>query len=690
MRVAIIGSGVTGLAAASHLHKHGCDVVVYEASDHVGGHAHTQYVNGIPVDTGFMVLNRVTYPNLLKWFKESGVLLENSEMSFSVSLSDANIEWSSDAPFASASSYYSPNFYGMLYDITRFKRDATQFVENKEPDTTTTMEQFLQKHGYGYYFIHYYLVPMMAAIWSCDTGDTLKFPALFLLKFFYNHHLLQVSGRPLWLTVKGRCADGYVSKVTAPFADKIHVNNPVKEVYATSTGKVKVVANDEDEFDRVVFANHAPDVLKILKDVLPEEQDILSKFKYQENDVWLHHDTSLMPKNPAAWACWNFIGNSDLGCCVTYWLKRLQNIESNDQPIFVTLNPSTPPKAELVVNHWKASHPVPSLHTINSDDLFSKIQGKRNMWFAGAYQGNGFHEDGFKSGMAAANDLLQGPWKPLPNNVMHPIGMVDSMCRNVVLSYLKSTISSGTLEVHDIGHGVTTMGDGKEPKAILTVMRPQFYSKMCWRSALGLADAFIAGDVLCDDLCILFELIVNNRKKKEGAIAPSLMTSILGQLTAYWTHQSRNNSVNNTRQNIHEHYDLGNDFFKLFLDKSMSYSCGIFNKPDESLYDSQMNKVNRLIELACVKPGDRVLEIGFGWGTMSIELAKLGCKVTGLTLSSEQKKYAEQRAKEMGVADNISFELVDYRQYVPEQKFDRIVSCEMLEAVGHDYLPDFF
>nr|CAB3457529.1 unnamed protein product [Digitaria exilis] len=510
MRVAVVGAGVSGLAAAHELARSGggVRVTVYEKEDCLGGHARTVAVEDagggtVHLDLGFMVFNRVTYPNMLEWFEELGVEMEISDMSFSVSTqlgtSSSRCEWGSrngiSGLLAQKSNAISPSFWRMIHEILKFKNDALKYLEdcenNPDIDRNETLGQFIQSHGYSQFFQEAYLIPICACIWSCPSQGVLGFSAFFVLSFCRNHHLLQLFGRPQWLTVKGR-SHTYVQK----------------------------------------------------------------------------------------------------------------NIESTDRPFLVTLNPPHVP--DHVLQKWYTSHPVPSVAAAKASLELHHIQGNRGIWFCGAYQGK----------------------------------LLDQL----ILVMVSMKMDSSLLEEGGTMFSFGEVGKKCHVKSVLRVHDPMFYWKVATEADLGLADAYING---------YFSFV----DKREGLL----------------------------------NLFLSNEFFSLFLDPSMTYSCAIFKTEDKSLEAAQLRKVCLLIDKAKVERDHHVLEIGCGWGSLAVQLVKqTGCKYTGVTLSVEQLKYAQRKVKEAGLEDHISFMLCDYRQIPTHRKYDRIISCEMIEGVGHEYMDDFF
>lgn len=724
MKVAVVGSGVAGLAAAWTLARAGIDVDIYEKDSHVGGHAWTVLAApDLPVDVGFMVLNRVTYPNLISFFDEIGVDLETSDMSFSVSLDKGRgCEWGSNGLqglFAQKRNALNPSFLYMIREMLKFQTDVTQYLARVESDEKAserreTLEQFLVTHKYSTKFQDCYLLPVCASIWSCSTEGVLGFSAFSVLSFLRNHHMLQILGRPQWLTVKGR-SETYVKKVVSELESRgcnVFTDRGVTEILTTDSGvEIKDSSGNSVTYEKCIVATHAPDVIPLLgKQASTDERQILGAFLYASSDIYLHRDSSFMPRRKAAWSAWNFQGSGNGDLSVTYWLNVLQNLGDTGAPVFVTLNPSHEPRD--VVQKWKTGHPIPSPAAAMAASQLATIQGKRNLWFCGAYQGYGFHEDGFKAGMVAAKNLLGEAFVPLSNHKFLVPSWSQYAARAAVLAFLKGFIHLGILRVCETGGTAIEFGGegvSSEKKAsmeaCLHVKNPAFYWKVATRADLGLADAFVDGDFTCkggsDGLLAFLLMLIANRDRArrpsmtplrtKGWWRPAMPTAILGSAALYWRHLSRSNTLTKARRNISDHYDLSNDMFATFLDKTMTYSCAIFKEPHEDLEPAQLRKLQHMIKKARIESHHHVLEIGFGWGSMAMEVVKsTGCRYTGITLSKQQLELAEQRVKAAGLQDRISFKLCDYRQLPGVGVYDRILSCEMLEAVGHEFIGEYF
>ncbi|KAJ1296603.1 hypothetical protein BS78_01G314400 [Paspalum vaginatum] len=735
MKVAVVGAGAAGLAAAHELARSGggaLQVALYEKQDRLGGHA----CRTVDVDDGSsgtvhlhlggfsMVFNQGTSPNMMAWLEGLGVEVERSDMSFSVSTmldGDKGFEWGSrnsiSGLLAQKRNSLSPSFWRMILEIFKFKNHAIKYLEdherNPDLDRNETLGQFISSHGYSKLFQDAYLIPMCACIWSCPSQGVLGFPAFFVLSYCRDNHLLELFGRLQWQIVKG-CLESYVNKAKGELESlgcQIKTSCEVKSVSRLEGGyKVSEVNGLEDIYDQIIFGVNAPDALKILgAEATHDELRILGAFQYINSDVYLHRDESFMPQSSSAWSARNFLGTTNSSLCVTYWLNLIQNVEAS-RPFLVTLNPHRVPNH--VLHKWHTSYPTPSIGSAKASLELSHIQGKRGLWFCGSYQGYGFHEDGVKAGKAAAERLLGKKCDLLVNPKVVVPSWTEAGARLLVARFLDRYISIGNLSLVEEGGSTFSFGKACEKchiKSVLKVHDPQFYWKVATEADIGFADAYIHGYFSFADhreglLNLLLILIANrDAHKNSSSIAskrsyirrgwwtPLLLTAGVASAKYILSHVSRKNTVTQTRRNISEHYDLSNDFFALFLDPTMNYSSGIFKVEGESLESAQLRKVRVLIDKANVERDHHVLEIGSGWGTLAIEVVKrTDCKYTGITLSEEQLKYAQRKVKEAGLEDRITFLLCDYRQIPMCHKYDRIISCEMIEHVGHEYMDEFF
>lgn len=409
MRVAVIGSGIAGLASAWLLSR-GHDVVLYEASNRVGGHVHTHRVamhgQEYAVDTGFIVHNPVNYPLLTALFDELGVATQPTTMSFAVSSEASGLEYNAtslNTLFCQRRNLWSPRFLGMLRDLFRFYRDAPALLGAAGPGPT--LGEYLAEGGYGAMFRDEHLVPMACALWSSPSTSILGFPAKYLAQFMANHHMLQVSRRPDWRVVQGGSAR-YVEALRARWQVRERVATPVLAVQRHAD-RVDVTSHRGIEtFDEVVLACHADQALALLTDAHPAERDVLGAMAYQPNDTVLHTDARLLPRSRKAWAAWNAWVPATPGaaCTVSYCMNLLQGIDS-PEPLIVTLNQTDAIDPAKVLRRMAYHHPVYSHASVAAQARKGEIQGKRRTWFAGAYWGWGFHEDGMRSAVDLAREF---------------------------------------------------------------------------------------------------------------------------------------------------------------------------------------------------------------------------------------------------------------------------------------------
>lgn len=774
------------------------------------------------------------------WFQELGVKVENTDMSLSVSLDGGkHLEWSSDGLaglMANKTQLFRPSFYRFLKDMVRFNKEAGKILTLAldDPRRYITIKQYLREEGYSADFATNYLLPMMAALWSASIGDVLNFPAAQLIGFMCNHKMLQIFDRPVWKTVAGRSRQ-YTEKILSILGDKAHLSSPITKVKRIQNGKsIKYeVFKGADQrsmgtFDQVVFACHAPLAVKLLQEQSncdPELIKLLEDIQYEDNVVYVHSDTSLMPKSKAAWSAWNCIGKSEhlkthlsrknvakesfeggdsgfgnhftdingelegeegrmKAVYVTYYLNRLQNLTSKAD-ILVSLNPHHQPDPKLVYKKQIMAHPQFTPKTLAARKAIAKdYQGKDGLWFCGAWQGYGFHEDGCRAGFEVATSIsnVALPWVTsksemvlAPPNLIAPLskhmqgGILDKLssiihyelpvavCKWMVLKFLRQAIQQGTLHLKFSDGKIVTIGDGstcgcdKKP-VTLRIFDDWFFVKVAMEYDLGLARSYMAGyfnvEKLSDDnsydqiirpsklrdesnivlgdpvgLTRLFWLFIGNRDsgkvftpKRSVKIYSNALTNAAGLFLAkvgaslnFFRYKLTmdNSERGGSLKNIHAHYDLSNDLFRTFLDKqTLMYSSAIYDavkipgplgklRFKDSLESAEVRKLDTLLARAQVQKGQTLLDIGFGWGGLSLHAAKkYGCKVTGITLSVEQKALAEERVRNEGLEHLINFEVCDYRTFARRKEnrgyFDRVLSCEMIEAVGHEHLGEFY
>src|SRR5512135_1926948 len=417
MKIAIIGSGISGLGAA-HTLRDDARITLYESGPRLGGHTNTVDVTleGVTagVDTGFLVFNERTYPNLIRLFEELSIPVAKSDMSFAVSVvqrGGRRLEWAGtdlNSVFAQRRNLLSPRFIGMLRDILRFNREATRIAQEPEHAPALSLGEFLDRGRYGEPFRRWYLLPMAAAIWSCPMATMLAYPLATFARFCHNHGLLQVENRPQWWTVRGG-ARQYVRRIASRIPD-VRLGDEVIAVRRDSvTGQVVVTSRHGSErYDDVVLACHSDQSLALLSDADSAERAILQSVKYQRNRAVLHTDTSLMPQRRSVWSSWNYMsdGGSEPNVSVTYLLNRLQPLPFST-PLMLSLNPITEPHADKTIAEFDYEHPVFDGAAIAAQRRLADVQGRRQVWLAGAWTGYGFHEDGLKSGLAVA-DAIRG------------------------------------------------------------------------------------------------------------------------------------------------------------------------------------------------------------------------------------------------------------------------------------------
>ena len=792
LRVGVVGTGISGLSTAWALAKQGFEVSVFEKSDVLGGHALTYPGEGKrpDVDLGFQVFNLTTYPYLTQFFKELGVDHEPSDMSFSLSVDEGRTEWASHglgSVFAQKKNLMSASFMTMMREVVRFGKEAPLVLKGKEFENTT-LGEYLSENGYSKRFKDEYLLPTTAAVWSVPNSQMEDFPVVPLVAFMANHHLLDPLGaRPKWRVVKDRSHQYVkaVEKALGALGAKILLNHGVKTVRETESGKMEVTSECEKiyEFDHVVLACHSNTAAEMLvgEGVEPHRK-LVSQIRYQPNKVILHSDEVAMPKIKSAWASWNVLdkraGVSDdeagkRNICVTYWLNLLQNLPEDAPTLLCTLNPIYELDPSKVVFETTLDHPVFDRAAMAAQREINELQAMstretRKVWFAGAYLGSGFHEDGIRSAVAIATALGSEDgvtiplWardagapeeKPGVNLVRGP-HPGSSMTQRVGLSVFQAVANRGFKKGHlrmilpdgdEMLFGRESAHDARlhgEPAVTLYVKDLRMLSITVTDSDIGLGTAYKNGWFTTDDLTGFFRLIIANNESLRKVLNPlgvSMDNPILSLIAGCGyaatnvvrglQHRILNkNTAAGSRKNIEVHYDLGNGCYKLFLDESMTYSCGVHTeacgaktlKPGQKelpLYESQLEKLDAIIRRADIKSTDTVLEIGCGWGSFAIRAAStVGCRVLGITISTEQLAEAKERVKAAGLEDKVDLFICDYRKLgrlevlddaksekskmVGDSKsyhyglapgyFDKIVSIEMLEAVGHEHLPEYF
>lgn len=439
--IAVVGSGISGLAAAWLLRDR-YQVTLFEAAPSAGGHTNTVdvQIDGLsaPVDTGFLVFNERTYPNLIALFDHLGIRTVASEMSFSVRIEDQNLEWagtSIGSLFAQKRNLARPRFWRMLADILRFNRSAPAF-DDADPEHPLSLGEFLTRGRYSREFCDWYLLPMAAAIWSCPLEAMRAFPAASFIRFFVNHGLLQIARRPRWMTVAGGGRE-YVRRLVADIGD-VRLSTAVTGVRRLPDHVEICTSNGVECFDQVVLCGHSDQSLAMLADASADEREVLGAIRYQPNEAWLHTDLQFLPAARSAWAAWNYTGAAAAGgthtdqaggpvaglvpgsgsgsgsVSVTYLINKLQPLPMST-PVMVTLNPHRPVAPGHLIRRIDYAHPVFDAPALVAQQRLPGLQGANRTWYCGAWTGYGFHEDGLKSALAVAERLgVVAPWVAAP------------------------------------------------------------------------------------------------------------------------------------------------------------------------------------------------------------------------------------------------------------------------------------
>jgi len=431
MRIGIVGTGISGMVAA-YLLQRDHDLTIFEASDYIGGHTATIDVPlsaGAPtnqltqsneagtapmmaVDTGFIVYNERTYPNFVKLLKQLSVETQPSEMSFSVRDEASGMEYAGGSLselFGGLNNALRPSHYRMLLDILRFYREARSLLDESKEEDGLTLGEYLRQGGYSRPFIDKHIVPMVSAIWSGEPERMLQFPCRFFIRFFHNHGMMDLKDRPQWRVIKGGSRE-YMKKLTAGFVDRIRLNCPVTAVSRDADGvTVETAGGKSERFDRLIIATHSDQALKMLQDATPTEREVLGAIPYQANDVTLHTDAGQMPQRKRLWSAWNYhlAKNPENRATVSYNMNILQSLPGATQYL-VSLNRNDRLAERAVVRKFVYDHPVYEPQSIRAQRRQDEINGARHTYFAGAYWGFGFHEDGVKSALAVCKHFGVG------------------------------------------------------------------------------------------------------------------------------------------------------------------------------------------------------------------------------------------------------------------------------------------
>jgi len=735
-RVCIVGSGIAGNGAA-YLLRQGYDVTLCESQARVGGHAYTMTGPGHKADVGFQVFNFSNYPLLSRLFDELGVDSVQSDMSLSVGArnmqNQQDYEWSSRSLFPTWSSVFVPSIWLRLFEILRFERLARQALADSSGSQLgdITLEEWLRRVGLSDKLRDEYVVPMSSALWSCPTQQVLEFPAITILGFLENHFMLQRQ-RPKWRTPKHRSQD-YVEKLHGALrrsGASIRASIEVSRLESDKSGRFHVVDVigrfvDPEPFDKVVLAVHADQAAAILgrsslsNHDLARVEDLLGNFKYFPNVCCLHKDPRIMPKNRACWSAWNVLQVST-GVVVTYWINKLQPGASEDgEDVFLSLNPPDGAvDAACVLKTFSLDHPVLDAAALRAQKGLPELQGLGDgrIFLCGAWAGHGFHEDGLRSALhacaALGADVASWQAQRIPLVSFSPLGAM--LWKYLLVPALHSFIRRGSLRIV-FGNGQEAVfGDGSGVSIEIRVLSESFLWRLLLDPGVGLADAYEDGAInVRPDLSDLFHLLLSNKGEKSVASPtawmPERLITPLAKRCYAVLHSRLVKSMTGSTKNATDRYDLSNAMFGMFLSRDMTYSAGVFDKEVEDLQRqglvegspdflevAQRKKLDRMLDLANLEEGDRVLEIGCGWGSMAIRAVERcpGIKSwTAITSSEEQRKRAEEHITACGLADRIQIVICDYKNAVTAfgaGSFTKVISCETIEAVGHEYLPQYF
>ena len=408
-KIAVVGTGIAGNVVSYYLNQDH-DITVFEKNNYVGGHSHTHSVSSpegdYQVDSGFIVFNYETYPQFTRLLQKLGVEVQTSEMSFGVRCERTGLEYMGstlNSLFTQRRNFFRPSFWGMLIDIIRFNRNGASLLD--EGDTAISLEDYLKKEAYGKAFKEDYLLPMASAVWSADKNMMSRFPAKYLIRFFYNHGLLKIFNRPQWYVIKGGSKE-YVDAITRGHRHAIRLDTAVNSISRSDTGVIIKTSVDQESFDYVFLACHSDQALSLLANPRELEREILGAITYQKNDAVLHTDTSLLPKNRRAWAAWNYhrLEREQDQVAMTYNMNILQNISCETQ-FCVTLNNTSAVDPSKIIAKMRYEHPVYTPESVAAQGRQREINGQDRIYFCGAYWRYGFHEDGVASAMSALDDF---------------------------------------------------------------------------------------------------------------------------------------------------------------------------------------------------------------------------------------------------------------------------------------------
>jgi len=735
-RVAVVGAGIAGNGAAYLLTKKGYDVVVYEASDRAGGHAWTVDVDeAVAVDVGFQVFNTANYPRLTALFDELGC--ETIESDMSLSLETDNGAWSSKRPLAGC--FLRPLRFlrriRLLLEVLRFERLAKRVAAGDDAIKDESTASWLARHGFSEQLGTEYVEPMVGAIWSRrGAGDALAaFPILSVATFLNNHFMLHRS-RPKWRTPRSRARDYVAKLVNAIGPERYRLSAAVTSVsFDDGRWTIETTAGTaERPFDAVVFACAAPATVSLLPGAgaTAAAKALLAPLSTTPNDVTVHRDASFMPSDKAAWAAWN----CRPGGVLTYWANALQPGVA-DGDLFITLNAPDGAFSATTPPLWTKTmrHPVLDAAAANARAGLDDVQGAGGCYFCGAWCGYGFHEDGLESAHAAVA-ALTGDDDPTPTPAFEATPRIARAALSLVCRGTRAAAARTADPSKPRPEIVMTLPGGEDLIAAAPVASEDRVSivirdaaaawKLLSDPSMGLAESYMDGalDLKPSIRAVLHAAI--RCKSRGDAASPQTVGSyspltLLSRLADVLAHAKNANTRAGSQKNIADHYDLSNAFYELFLDGTLTYSSARFTTPHEPylrregllvdggdagdpgddasdavLTEAQIAKLDALLDRAGVTDGDRVLEIGCGWGSLALRCCERFPNSTyvAITISKEQLNEAAERvAQRPDLATRVSVVFCDYRDASAEHgQFDRVLSCEMIEAVGHEFLPGYF
>jgi len=412
-KMAVIGTGIAGMSAAYFLHKD-YDLTVFEKKDYIGGHSNTIDVKKpeeASFDTGFMVFNFETYPNLVKLFKKLDVKIKKSDMSFSVQNKTKGLEYSGSSLnhlFSQRKNLLNPSYYKFLMEINRFNQNAPKLLEGTRNEYLTIGE-YIENERYSLSFLEDYLIPMSSAVWSTPPNKMLNFPVTTLVQFFFNHGFLGLNTQHQWYTVDGGSRN-YCKKLTKPFAEKIHINSAVRGVFKEKDGSVSIQTDDGKQiFDKVVLACHGDEALRMLQNPTEQQLKILTSFRYEKNRATVHTDTSLMPSKKMAWSSWNYIFrkvDNEISASTVYYMNKLQGV-SNKNHFFISINGEQEIDQDKILKVIDYDHPLFDIEAIKAQKLLPSLNNDTSIYFTGSYFRYGFHEDALLSSVNLCESILK-------------------------------------------------------------------------------------------------------------------------------------------------------------------------------------------------------------------------------------------------------------------------------------------